>query len=104
MGFSSIGMLMTCLFCDARPGQVHAGGCPGAPEMSGEDMIAWRTRLELTQVQAGFLLDVSDRTIANYENTASPIPFSTYIACMAYEDWPWLRRRIDAIIARRSQR
>ena len=69
--------------------------------MSSEDLVQWRTRLQLKQIEAAALLGVSERTIAYYESGERNISFDKFIVCTSYENWPWLRAQIPHIIAKR---
>lgn len=71
--------------------------------MSAGELWRWRKRLNLNRSQAGLLLDLSERMIAYYESGQREIPFSTYINCIAYENWPSLKRKLEQILQSRYQ-
>lgn len=64
-----------------------------------DQFIQWRTRMELDQFQAAKLLGVSPRSITYYETGGRGIKLTVTLACIALENWPWLRAKIPELLA-----
>jgi predicted transcriptional regulator len=69
--------------------------------------VSWRDRMNLTQVQAAKLLDITSRQLQNYEWGATPVPHTVWLATRLLEaqravdemDIPLgMRRRLRALI------
>ena len=52
--------------------------------MTAYDLVGWRDEFGVTQIQAGLLLGVSERTICYYESGKRPIPLAVQISCEFY--------------------
>jgi transcriptional regulator with XRE-family HTH domain len=53
--------------------------------MTGDQMRAWRKRLDLHQAEAAARLGLSSRSIQLYEAGEQPVPRSVALACAALE-------------------
>ena len=54
--------------------------------MTGDELRAWRTRKALTQVQLAAQLEMTDRTIIDYESGERPIPRVVELAVRALDE------------------
>jgi hypothetical protein len=70
--------------------------------MNADAFKAWRVRLELSQQEAAWLLDISVRLISYYENGGRNIDWRTHVACHSFEQWPTMRALIPSIIESRK--
>lgn len=63
--------------------------------MTRAEFLAWRTRLRLSQTEAGAELNRTKRQIIKYENGEADVPREIELACSALEIGPLsiLRRR-----------
>ena len=54
--------------------------------LTGDELRAWRTAKKLTQVQLAGRLEITDRTIIDYESGKRPIPRVVELAVRALDE------------------
>lgn len=63
--------------------------------MTPEDLIRWRKKHRITQVQAAIVFAVNRRTISAWELSETRIPKTVELACRYFDDHP---REIDILL------